>query len=101
MEQITVSFPDRKIRDFINEVVASGSYNTPDEYLLALVNEDRKRRAKTKLSPFSWKVWKEIGRSLLTRIGMNSCTIMMSGTMNRLTITYPAAARSDRTLWLD
>ena len=48
MSVISIFLPD-SMRDFIEEQVAQGGYETASEYLRALVHEDQKRKARERL----------------------------------------------------
>lgn len=45
---ISISLPD-EIQTYVEEQVTTGSYGTVNEYFLALVRQDQKRRAQEKL----------------------------------------------------
>jgi antitoxin ParD1/3/4 len=49
MDQITIAFPDPSFKAYINELVEAGAFPSVSDYVLALIREDRKRRATAKL----------------------------------------------------
>ena len=48
MSTINISLPET-LKDFVEERVAAGGYNTVSEYFRELIREDQKRRAQEKL----------------------------------------------------
>jgi antitoxin ParD1/3/4 len=49
MDQITITFPDPAVRAFVNQLVATGMVGSVNDYILALIDDDRKRRAQEEL----------------------------------------------------
>jgi len=49
MSPLAVPISDPQLQAFVSDVVASGAFADPGEYVAALIEEDRRRRAKAKL----------------------------------------------------
>lgn len=49
MNEITIALPDKATKAYLDQVVASGAFKSTSDYVAALINDDRKRRAKGKL----------------------------------------------------
>jgi Arc/MetJ-type ribon-helix-helix transcriptional regulator len=49
MNPVAVPIADPQLQAFVSDVVASGAFANPGEYIAALIEEDRRRRAKAKL----------------------------------------------------
>ena len=49
MSQIMVSLPDSELERFVKKVVEHDSFDSPSDYILKLIREDRRRRAQQKL----------------------------------------------------
>lgn len=49
MNEITIALPDKATKAYLDQVVASGAFKSTSDYVAALINDDRKRRARQKL----------------------------------------------------
>ena len=81
MTDLHISFPD-PMREYIDDQVASGRYNTVSEYLQALVREDQKRKAQERLEAL-----------LLEGLESGSATVMTDddspGVLSRIEVVEP------------
>ena len=50
MSQITVSLPDPKLEAFVNKVVEKDALGSPSEYIVKLIQQDRRRRAQDRVA---------------------------------------------------
>jgi antitoxin ParD1/3/4 len=48
MNAMTISLPD-PVKEFVEDLVAQGEYGSPDEYVEALIRDDRRRREREHL----------------------------------------------------
>jgi antitoxin ParD1/3/4 len=49
MTYLTIALPEA-IKDYIDRQISSGTYNTPDEFLTALVKQEQERQAKQQVN---------------------------------------------------
>lgn len=49
MEPLTITIPDPAVKAFVDDMVSSGNFTSPGDYVLALIREDRKRRGQARL----------------------------------------------------
>lgn len=49
MDQITLNIPDPSTKAFVEKMVSGGDYPSVNDYLLALIRDDRERRKQARL----------------------------------------------------
>jgi antitoxin ParD1/3/4 len=49
MTYLTIALPEA-VKDYIDRQISSGTYNTPDEFLTALIEQEQERQAKLKVN---------------------------------------------------
>lgn len=49
MESLIITIPDPGIKAYVDQVVSTGAYSSPTEFLVALVEEGRQKRKQARL----------------------------------------------------
>ncbi len=62
MTYLTITLPE-PLKDYVDRQIASGTYNTPDEFVAALIEQEQERQAKSQCLVEIYTPRKQEGRS--------------------------------------